>query len=379
MQRSGLIRVRSYMPLTRRQAMHGLGALGALAAIGRAGVGPAQAAANVTFLGWQGYDSGLAAEDFLAKNDITLNTTYIGNNDEIVTKLTAGGVGSIDIVTPYMGYVPLLVALDVIQPIDASLVPNLADVMDVFRNDKNINLDGQLYAVPFTWGSAPMLYDPAVVTTPPTSWSDLMKPEYKGKVGMMDDPLGNMMLAAVLATVAEEATLLTPEQLKAAVDYLIALKKDQVRVVSVSWGEMADALSRGDIVITFSGWETIKKFCADAGKTVEYVYPQEGTFAWLDNYCIAKDAPNREADHALANHIIGTAAQKMIGDDLIQGIVNAKAVEALKPENRALYPYDDIEGFGQKARFFAFPPFEPDGAHATWSDWQAEYERFKTA
>jgi spermidine/putrescine-binding protein len=376
--KSGLIRVRSYMPLSRRQAMQGLGALGAMAAFGGS-LRPAHAAANVTFLGWQGYDAGLSADDFLTKNDITLNTTYIGNNDEIITKLTAGGIGSIDIVTPYMGYIPMMVALDILQPIDQSLVPNLADVLDVFRNDKNINVNGELYGVPFTWGSAPMLYDPAVVTTTPTSWSDLMKPEYTGKVGMMDDPLGNMMLAARLATDAEEATLLTPEQLAAAVDYLIQLKQSQVRVVSVSWGEMADALSRGDIVITFSGWETIKKFCADAGKTVEYTYPQEGTFAWLDNYCIAKDAPNREVDHALANHIIGVPAQVMIGDELIQGIVNGKAVEALKPENAALYPYGDIEGFGEKATFYAFPPIESDGTHATWSDWQTEYERFKTA
>ena len=70
-----------------------------------------------------------------------------------------------------MGYVPLLVALDVIQPIDEALVPNLADVMSVFRNDKNINVDGKLYGVPFTWGSAPMLYDPAVIPTAPTTWA----------------------------------------------------------------------------------------------------------------------------------------------------------------------------------------------------------------
>ena len=80
-----------------------------------------------------------------------------------------------------MGYVPLLVALDVIQPIEEGLVPNLADVMPVFRNDKNINLDGKLYAVPFTWGSAPMLYDPAVIPTAPASWADLDETGIQGQ------------------------------------------------------------------------------------------------------------------------------------------------------------------------------------------------------
>ena len=72
--------------------------------------------------------------------------------------------------------------------------------MPIFRNDPNINVDGKLYGVPFTWGGGPMVYDPAVIPTPPASWKDLLKPEYTGKVGMMDDPLGNMMIGALVAT-----------------------------------------------------------------------------------------------------------------------------------------------------------------------------------
>ena len=115
----------------------------------------------VNFVGWQGYDDPVAFDDFLKSKGITLNTTYIGNNDEIVAKLRGGGVGTIDIVTPYMGYIPLLVKLDLIQPIDVSRVPNLEKVLPLFRNDPNINVDGKLYGVPFTWGGGPMVYDPA--------------------------------------------------------------------------------------------------------------------------------------------------------------------------------------------------------------------------
>ena len=97
-------------------------------------------------------------------------------------------------------------------------------------------------------------------------------------------------------------------------------------MIAVSWGELSDALSRGDVTITFGGWEAIKKFAADAGKVIEYTYPKEGTFAWLDNYCIAKDAPNWEIDHALCNQIISVPAQVKIGTEDVQGIVNSKAI-----------------------------------------------------
>ena len=70
---------------------------------------------------------------------------------------------------------------------------------------------------------------------------DIFKPEYKGKVGMMDDPIGNQMLAAILATDAEVPTMLTADQLDRATEFLIKLKKDAVRQLAVSWGELANA------------------------------------------------------------------------------------------------------------------------------------------
>lgn len=362
--------------MTRRGFHLGVGAAATLA--GTAGrARRASAATSVTFLGWQGYDEPLVFDGFARSQDIDLATTYIGNNDEIITKLTSGGLGQIDLVTPYMGYVPLLVEAGLIEPIDTDKVPNLAQVMPLFRDDPNINVDGTLYGVPFTWGSGPMMYDPAVHPTPPAAWKDLLEPEYTGKVGMMDDPLGNMMLAAIV-TGATDATKLSREQLTAAVDFLVAVKK-QSRAVTVSWGDLSDALARGDVSVTFNGWETIKKFCEDKGKKIEYLYPAEGTYAWLDNYCLAKDAPNPDEAYALANHIISVPAQKRLAENAIQAIVNKDAIDALPPAIRGIYGYDDMEAFGKKARFYTFPPLEPEGDLVGYQDWLAEYERFKTA
>ena len=368
--------IHSAAPLSRRLALKA----GFAAAAAAAGLMPQRsiAATTVNFLGWQGYDDPITFDDFTKTKDIALNTTYIGNNDEIITKLRSGGLGQIDIVTPYMGYIPLLAKLGLIQPIDPARVPNLEKIIPLFRNDPNLNVDGQLYGVPFTWGSGPMMYDPALYPTPPASWLDLLKPEYTGKVGMMDDPLGNMMLAAIVATDAKVPTQLTPAQLEQTIDLLVAMKK-QSRAVTVSWGDLADALARGDVSITFNGWETIQKFAADKGKTIAYAYPAEGTYAWLDNYCIAKDAPNIDAVYEICNRVIDVAPQKRLAENAIQAIVNNEAIASLPPAIKALYPYDSIEDFGKKAGFFAVPPTEPDGTHATFSDWLKAYERFKTA
>jgi spermidine/putrescine transport system substrate-binding protein len=378
MDRPGLMRVRTAMSISRRDLMTGAAALGASVAVGSASRSAA-AATVVSMFGWQDYDAGLRVGDFLQREDIEVSFTPIGNNDEIISRLSAGGAGQVDIVTPYMGYIPFMVAADLLEPIDESLVPNLANVPDVFRNDSNVIVNGTRYSVPFTWGSGPMAYDPAVIPTAPESWMDIFKPEYKGKVGMMDDPIGNQMLAAILATDAEVPTMLTPDQLDQATEFLIRLKKDAVRQVAVSWGELANALARSEVVITFSGGEFLKKFAADAGKKIEFTYPKEGTFAWLDSYCIAKGAPNIEAAHKCANQALDVEGQVVFAEKTFQAIVVRAAIDKLKPATRSLYPYDNLAEFQQKAKFFPMPPLEPDGKHASYIDWQAAYQKFKAA
>lgn len=378
MHNPGLVRVRTLSSPSRRDVMKGAAALSTLALSGVTSK-QASAAGAVSMFGWQDYDAGLRVGDFLKREGIEVSFTPIGNNDEIISRLSAGGAGQIDIVTPYMGYIPFMVAAELLEPVDESKVPNLAKVPEVFRNDSNVIVNGKRYSVPFTWGSGPMAYDPAVIPTAPESWMDIFKAEYKGKVGMMDDPIGNQMLAAILATDAEVPTLLTPDQLDQATEFLIKLKKEQVRQLAVSWGELANALARSEVVITFSGGEFLKKFAGDAGKKIEFTYPKEGTFAWLDSYCFAKGAPNLEAAHKCANQVLDVDGQVAFAEKTFQAIVIPEAVDKLQPSTRSLYPYDNLAEFEKKAKFFPMPPLEPDGKHASYSDWQAAYQKFKAA
>ena len=201
--RPSLMRTTS-LPLASRREFLALAAAGAAAA-----AVPARAATQVNWLGWQGYDEPLATEDFLKSSGIELATTYLANNDEIVTKLAARA--PIDIVTPYMGYVPGLREAGLIRPVDVSRVPNLGKVLPIFRDDANLFVDGVHWSVPITWGGGPMVYDPAAVT--PTSWFDLEKPEFKKRIAMFDDAVGMMLTASIMVSGAKVASLVTPKQL----------------------------------------------------------------------------------------------------------------------------------------------------------------------
>ena len=105
---------------------------------------------------------------------------------------------------------------------------------------------------------------------------------------------------------------------------------------------------------------------------------EEGTFAWLDSYCIGKNAPNREAAHKVANQVIEVDAQLIFAEKTFQAIVNPDAIAKLDPSLK-FYPYDNLDEFQQKAKFFPMPPLESGGEFTSWTEWQEAYQRFKAA
>ena len=364
MQQSGLKRVSTMPGMSRRSFMAASAAMGATSMMPNT----ARAATQVNWLGWQGYDDPLRTGTFLADSGIDLAATYLSSNDEIVTKLAARA--PIDIVTPYMGYVPYMREANLIQPINRSKVPNLDKVLPVFLNDSNINADGALWGVPLSWGGGPMVYDPAVVQ--PTSWHDLEKPEFKGKIGIMDEALGMMLTTSIFVSGADVASLITPKQLEEVKKYLINLKKVHARAIFPSYGEAADAMARGEVVMTLGGAEWLPAIVAEK-KELAYIYPKEGCFAFLDSYVIPASAPNVDLAHAMANHILTVPAQLTLTANNY-AVLTSDAIEALPDNKKTMYPYHDIAKFQERCTFFPMTPTETDGSFASWPEWLAAWQ-----
>ena len=120
---SGLIRLRQYGPLSRRSFGYSLAGAGAAAMLGLSGTG-AVADANVAYMGWQDYDTGLNVDGWLETNGVTLEPTYIGTNEEIIAAGTAGGVGTLDLCTPAVIYLDIYEQADILEPLDLDRIPN---------------------------------------------------------------------------------------------------------------------------------------------------------------------------------------------------------------------------------------------------------------
>lgn len=326
---------------------------------------------------WDGYDDKEATGPFRKRYDVTVAPTYIGNNEEIFTKLRAGGTGSVDAVTPYNGYISVLFDADLLVPLDYSRLPNTADYIERFDKPDWNTFDGETYSAPFLWGTDPMMYNAKFIKDPPESWMDVMNPDYKGKVVMVDDTYGQIVVWSKV--LGHEPPDLTPEQLDEVIDFLIEVKTEQARTFAASWGDVADIMARGDAWIATGGWEAITNFAAAKGGDVRWTHPKEGDFAWTDSWCIPKEAPNEPTAYAWIDWILGTEAQPILCKNLSGGTVNEKAIDLLDRKTKSIFPYDDLTPVFEKAPYYDMPPLEPTEGIATLDDWNKAWERLKAA
>ncbi|MFI0848056.1 PotD/PotF family extracellular solute-binding protein [Mesorhizobium sp. IMUNJ 23232] len=365
----------SFPSLNRRTLMMGAAATGALSL---AGLGAARAATQLAWMGWQGYDDPLKAGSFLKDADIELATTYISSNEEVITKLQAGGAGQIDLITIYFGHVPILSGAGLVEPIDEAKLPGIDKVFPQFLNVETIRKDGKLYAVPFTWGTLSMVYDPGAIAAP-TSWKDCLKDEFKGKVAMTDDITGLISTWAPIVTGTKTPTRLTMDQLKQTIDFLITIKKEHARTFSPSYGESTDLFARGEVVISAIGWDAQVGFAAAKGKKLAFVMPQEGVMAFMDTLAIPRGAPHLDAAYKALAQAISPEGQKVIATNLTQAVINSDAVPLVDDVNRQVYRYDALDELFKLARFNPFWPLEEGGEFATFDQVQEEYQRFLKA
>jgi spermidine/putrescine-binding protein len=363
------------MPLGRRGFVVGAAAITAGIATG---LRPASADTQVVWVGWQGYDEPLKLGSFLKDNGISLATTYINTNEEIITRLQAGGAGQTDLITIYFGHIPILVAADLLEPIDESKLPGIKDVFPEFLNVDPIRRDGKLYAMPFTWGTLSMIYDPAAVPKP-TSWKDCLKEEFKGKVSLVDDATGLLATWAPIVTGTKTPTRVTMDELKKTVDFLIEIKKNHARTLASSYGEATDMFARGEVVTSAIGWDAMVGFAAAKQKKLDFAIPEEGVMVFMDTVAIPKGAPHLDLAYKMLEQCISPEGQKHIADTLTQAVITKAAVPLIDAKNREIYQYDNLASLFEKARFYPFWPLEPEGDFVTHDQSQEEYQRFLKA
>lgn len=285
--------------IDRRAALGLLGSASALALSGRA----ARAAGEIRVLNWQGYgtDEAWAVEAFTKKTGGGVVHDYFNSEQEMLTKLRTAP-GTYDVVLINATFVGDAVREGLIQPVDTGRIAHFADLAPGLRDNPAFVSGGQHWAVAWVWGLTSFAYNSAKVGAAPASLQALWDPAFAGRVGMRDDAIEAVQLAAL----ATGQDMNAPKDWDAIRAKLLALKP-QIRTFWSSEDEWNKLVAAGDydIAVYWSGSAARSKKAM--GLPVEFVVPPEGAIGWFDGLCVAKDAPNPQAAHAFIDWMVDPA------------------------------------------------------------------------
>ena len=172
----------------------------------------------------------------------------------------------------------------VLEPLDTSKISNWNELSPVLV--EHAGVEGTNYGLPLTTGSTGLAYRKDKIKTPPKNWSDLLKPEYCGHVGL--PPLTYNPGLELMAGLAKEqgGKLGDPAANKKAMDTLAKLK-GCVSTYPADSGAMQTALQNGDAWI--APWWDGRAFAMEQkGAEIGFVYPESGAVGALTSYYLAK-------------------------------------------------------------------------------------------
>lgn len=152
-----------------------------------------------------------------------------------------------------------------------------------------------------------LTYNPDTIQTPPDSWMDLWKPEYKGRVGItnMNSSLGTGFMVELAKLHGGSDSNIEP-----AFELLTKLKPN-LAAVAANPGQLASLFQQGQIDISPGNFNAIQILKA-RGVPVEWVAPKEGAIAFKTSIHIVKNSPNRDLAFALIEASMSPQVQSQL-------------------------------------------------------------------
>jgi spermidine/putrescine-binding protein len=298
---------------------------------------------TLNVLCWEGYTDAAFVKGFEEKFGATVKSTFIGSNDELVSKLRAAP-NLYDLVSPSSDTTNLLIDANLVREIDQAEVPNLKTVLPFFKEAPNVFVNGKLYGVPMSWGFIPVIVDLAAVPKPSDSWNILWDKAYAGKISVWQD-ISTIWNTALLLGY-QDVYNLTDEQLNAVKAKLVE-QKPLVRKYWSTAGELTNLFLNKEVVLGNSYGGLTATQLKREGRNVREIIPKEGATAWVDNWMITRQAPNPATALAYVNYIQEPSVQKTISEVTGYGVTNTATFGDLPADYREAYHLDDpkfIEG-----------------------------------
>lgn len=247
---------------------------------------------------WGEYMGEDLISNFEKEFGVKVITEYFDSNEMMYTKLQAGD--SYDVVVPSDYMIERLMAEDMLQELDHSLIPNLSNLAEGVQN---LPYDpDNTYSVPYFWGSVGIVYnhnnvDPAVVEA--QGYEILRNTDYKGRIYVYDSERDSFMMA--LKALGYSMNTEDEAEIQAAYEWLLDMNNTMEPIYVTD--EVIDGMITGskDIAVVYSGDATT---ILEENEDMSFWMPNEGTNLWSDAMVIPANAENPLLAHEFINYVL---------------------------------------------------------------------------
>jgi spermidine/putrescine transport system substrate-binding protein len=284
---------------------------------------------------WSEYIDPAILEAFTQRYGYKVRVDLYESNEEMIAKLQAGGVSQYDVIFPSDFYVPSIIQLKLVRPLDQAKIPNLKNLDDKFKNPP---FDpGNRYSAAYQWGTTGLVYRKDRVP-PPQSWAVLFK-ESKAPFILMDSP--REMLGNVLKYLGYSVNTKNPKEVQQAGQVLLQAKKSRyfLGFEGGVGGKNRVVAGAATYAVVYNG-DAVKAADENPGK-VDFAIPKEGATLWVDSMMIPAKAPNPEAAHLFINFILDPKVGAQLSNFNRYATPNKAALPYINPADRknpAIYP-----------------------------------------
>ena len=273
---------------------------------------------------WTEYVSDTAISAFEKEYGIKVNVSTYSSNEDLLAKLKSESEGTYDVILPSDYTVEYLIAQEKLEPLDKEALANLSNIDPAYLDEP---FDpGNVYSVPYEGGVACIAVNTKKVDKEITSYADLFDPSLKGQIVVLDD------YRAVIG-ITERAMGLSmnetdPDKLAEVEEKLLTLK-DNVKLYDSE--SPKSALISGDCSVGMV-WSAEIALAMDENPDIEIVYPSEGSYVFLDNWCVPKGAKNYDNAMKFIDYMLSAEAAKANIEDFPYLCPNTAALEMMGDE-----------------------------------------------
>ncbi len=286
---------------------------------------------TLNIFNWSTYIAEDTIPNFEAACGVRVTQDVFANNEELLARLRAGNPG-FDIIVPTDYIISIMIAEDLLLPLDKDHIPNFANLNPVLL-DRDFDPDNR-YTVPYQWGTVGVGYDKRAVAQALgvdtiTSWNQVF--DYPRRtVAWVDDP--RVILGFGLLLQGFDPNTTNPDEIQAAAQFLIDKGRSTVFRIAADDGQELLARGEADVVIENSGdiFQVALACQEDPNCQAEYDYviPAEGGNLWIDNLAIPAGAQNKRLAEAFIDYVLHPQVGADISNAIAYASPNQAAIDA---------------------------------------------------